>query len=1251
MAGKFSSTRPGVAQQDTSRVEDVPLIEGATIPLPSEDVPSAMPDPYAAFGQMAAEEAAQSQAQAFAAELSQEYDQAVQEEQQAPSAPQVDEVIFDQRLMKAAGLTPEQQVQSTQAITQGLQRPAYDVTSGLPIEDPAKKVSIMAKEQREVNEAMRRKGNIDYTNYQEMSRNFDNIVHESDLGTIQNVAKDATLNLNKLGSSKGDVSETGINALTNMFETNNKEVIGGFVNATSAVAMEVMSGRINQDIQNQITEDTAVDVQDPNDLFAGMSSAEMSANIQDDVDLTNGMKASNFNSRLAAAYKTYMKNQKLSNKEDPSIAQRANSDVLGVMLKDAVIEGGLFKELKGNDGELYIIPTKKVKEFAGATQSLVKETIAERKVIRRPKTPANANTGFYNQWSRSKDVRNRYIPRYKNTSLESKYKSPNKEKGSLQDITDFAVRVGSVPYSTTNYQVGGLALITALAFDPENPYASELKKFLSLDDDRMNNIAKEAGGGERGAKAAAQENAKTVNKLNNSVYDYSNITISGVEYNYHKTDPSVWRWYPENLSVEMQNNLYNRALGANPVATPMKVTSEDIRAISSMGEASKKYFLKHFKDGGPIKDRRQAIISNLLAAHKNIVGKASEELTWEERVGQLTPQFISQHGNTGRLLKSAINKLNLVNNNGQINIEALSKYALTFDRQSGKAVSNAAVPQLSADEMSAIAAWIGASDKKTFGFTLTSFIAMSDLIEAVQNGTYWNPKITTDMDMNSAGRTFLAMDIGDDDVLSRTGVLFNAVDRLKGGPRKLFYLQMNKLIDNRYNDYNINKLFKNSNATNDAERKAIAAIMEKEFKILADQYPEFYDDLAKKVLLKDDYGKHFSFHHEDARGFLFKGKYNSLMSSLMPHYNSEQDLVKDFANLYAQTILSNSELWNKEAPKDMVEYLQFFNRFPEPELYFSEKASIGSESYREVPDGESTFVTTASGQVIEIKQKEKVIDPTKRAKSKRIYDADTDTYRHFDADYNTYNQNIVGPISGQYRESATLILAVNMVNPDKLKTPHWFAIVHDNLIVDGNGFAPYYFGVNAVKGGSARKIFGFDFMGEFVQDFRRQYDDIINEMKKEIASKGRDGAFLDIGTEGENAAIGRRADTVYNRLKSMEEDVYTRKFLEAELDLYKNIGWRNPDERAGDLKSYPIKLENILKKVHKPIRRNKFTGKEETAQNPMNFIEAWFYIRNLNEKMNQFILPDGSYAKDTAFSKKQKKLAEVDTQEYVNIFS
>jgi len=1146
-------------------------------------------------------------------------------------------------------------------------------TKGRPLTNQ-QALDLMIQEERAAREAAQRPGVFDHTNYDALSANFKNIVHEANIGQVQAVAADVTENLNYATANIADSRilnhtrdtrtgvQTGLDLLNEAFGTSSEATIGAVTNAIAAVSTEIVSGKINTDLQEEM--DGGDPFSDADSVYgydfgeeAVVTPEDETASREDPenpVLLSNGMKKDSVKRRLASAMAKYLKNQDIAAGGKGRNVRGVNKEIVGDLLEEVAIGTGMFNLARDNNGEMYVLATEKANRFSQATREMVNQTINDRKDSRRAKTPANLATGFYNSWNKSQDVRDRFISRY---NADKMFVDGKLKGGTLQDITDFAVKLGSVPYTTSKNQVAANALLSVLAGNG-NEIA---KKFLGTGKSRLDRIRDTAGGGQRGERAVQAEIEKTVNKFNNSVLTYSQIFNSSPEYNYHKADPTVWRWYPENLSVEMQNNLTNRSLGNNPVANYINVTDADIAAIS--GEEwqtkSEDYFEKNFDKGGKIQDDRMALLSNLAAAYSAIKGKEAEILSWKELVSRLNMGFIQESASVGRELRSVFNKLGIANQDGSINLDKLKEYALVKPNQR----TNATI-QLTPNEQKAIEQWLSVSSKKTYGFTANSFIELANLADILNNNRQpnamkarWNPKITLDIDMNSAGRTFLAMDIGNIDVLKRTGVLYDSSWKTLGSPRKHYAQQIHLTATNAKQ---APFLFKNSNAHLESEKIQLGITFGKLLKDLEASRPDFIDDLAKKVLLTDDYGKYMFAHAEEAMALV--DQYPEIEQTLGSYYEKRMDLIEDIAQLYGKTLANESSQFNKELPKSITRLLQYFGRFPEFQLFFGEKSHIGSEAYVELEDGPETKVSI-NGKGFSYKPTEKVKNTIQAAKSKQVFSTKEGRLIHHNPEMGSAAINQIGPLLGQYRESATLMTAVNMVNPDKTKTPNWFAIVHDNLIIDGNGFANYFFAVNSIKKGAARKVLNMDVMNSMVTDFEHQ----LGEINKEFTRLKDSNASIDIGRNGKFAGIGARADDLYKRIKSWDQETEglkgedensyannRKKVLLSELAMYEKMGWINPDQRTGDFKNFKIKARELLKKQFTVSRFLKLPGnKGLTFENRegLNYLQALVYIHGIFEGARQFkpVAPNlKALAKSNAYEDRRNTLDKIDKQVKVN---
>ena len=1123
--------------------------------------------------------------------------------------------------------------------------PIVDAQGNL-ITDPSAKRRIAAQEAIKAQEAYNRPGTIDFTQYQTILEGTNNVISESDIGKVKTAATKGARFLASTSVTKGqEGGKTGIDSLMQSYNANEQEVVGGYTNALAAVALEVLSGELDPSITDAAegtnTAGTKQEGEGDFDMFADTRSF-MEQAIGDPISFSKGMKEDAFYRRMAAANDLYHRNKKISEGRDLSEMRGVDKNITGQMLGEAAIESGYFRVETGADGTRVVIPTDITKKFETAMRDQQKASIGERNDGRRTYTPANTDTGWYNDYHKGSEFRNKYIPRYKNTSLMDAYPAPDGNealRGTMRDVVDYQAKLGSVFYFPEARRVGGLALLISL-FNAQSsgklPFdlTSPASDFLQLGEARLKGIEERAGGGEYGMRKMEAEAKKTINKIHQTLLTSAEISNARPETNYHKGDPQVWRFYPENLAVEVQNSLFNRAIMGNPLSNPMKVSAQELKDLKGMAAFAEKYFFDNYMKGGKIQRKDMAILSNLLAIHKNLSGKAGEEMTFRARVEALTAygsdSFIAKNARIGMHLENVLNKLGLYDGK-KVSPDAIKQFEVG---------GRNTLPELTQDEMDAINTWLGNSDKKTWGFVLSSYLGLSDLAKAVANGTHWDPKVQADMDMNSAGRAYISMDVGNTETLERVGIIYNEKQGLLGGPRKLFFDQFMKKLDTDKNRFSLGYIFENSYAETDSEKVAIADALHTEFKKLGAQYgAKFYDKIGKTTLLTDDYGKHIMFHFEEALTIL--ESYPTIGEVLAPFYDSRMDMTRDLNSFLSGVLRSEYDQWNKELPKDMSEMLLYLGRFPEPVGMFNEPIPIGATSMFEREGGTETLIKMPSGKTILAKEMERAKDPTAKGKAKRVLDGATGKVELFNPRDNTAIPNQIGPILGQYRESATMINAVNSVNPRVSELPHWVAVVHDNLVVDGNGFANYFFAVNDKKNGSARKVLEYDFMGEFIQDFNRQVADFGRQLKTNADSGG-----LDLGMRGENAAMGRRAQYLYDMLADADEDfkkTASYKSKKSELDMYEQMGWY-PDQSNGGQPPKSIfiptsRLRNISFTV---TRQAPFNSREEQSKSGMNFIAALMYLRGIPEKAERFISLTGTLDSPSALKAKKDALEEID---------
>jgi len=158
------------------------------------------------------------------------------------------------------------------------------------------------------------------------------------------------------------------------------------------------------------------------------------------------------------------------------------------------------------------------------------------------------------------------------------------------------------------------------------------------------------------------------------------------------------------------------------------------------------------------------------------VGMKTEQMLFPEMLSLVTPAFIQEAGFIGSILKSIVptTKGELLNNIATVDFTKL-------DPSQQKALAK--VGDLAT----------GKGDRETWGYVLQAYVDAADYLEAKRNNTGFNPKVTVAIDANSAGLMFLASDIGDFDILSRVGMVWEYLGDAEfqdtmpeGDPRRYF---------------------------------------------------------------------------------------------------------------------------------------------------------------------------------------------------------------------------------------------------------------------------------------------------------------------------------------------------------------------------------------------------------------------------------------------------------------------------------
>jgi hypothetical protein len=614
-------------------------------------------------------------------------------------------------------------------------------------------------------------------------------------------------------------------------------------------------------------------------------------------------------------------------------------------------------------------------------------------------------------------------------------------------------------------------------------------------------------------------------------------------------DYTVHRLYQGANDVSSQRNMTSRAVmgGVSAPRLNSQVPIHKLGITRQMGkdfwrrtgEMVRKDAQKSYEYVNPL-DREMAFL--LTAAHAldvgpKTIGRPTASMLPEDILSQFTPQMMNEAAVFGRQIKSMLPN---------------SKKSMA------DAIDNPATIEVSPAHKQILQRLINESDNKTWGFVASAYIDMADYIDSKERGIAFTPQMITSIDQNSAGRAFLAMDIGNQDLLERVGVLWNweFEDRLAntlphGNPRK--YFMENALSSGVYNAIN--------SSQGDLRETWIAVL-----KKYSTDNQKFVDDFGKKVLMTTDYGKPAMYHQAEASALLHK--YPEFRDEMLTHYPDQKALVNGLNDIFTQSLYAATDVWQQAVPKNITQMLQMFDRAPSPEGYFGEKVGLGG------------FIDKLTGKSLKIQGEDKAefVELTRRiqsalarAKNKGLKDEDGAPIPEPGEGSAAVNQ--VGPVLGQMRES--ILIALTLLHFNKGKGPKdimFMLPVFDNLILSANSFPQVLYYANNV---AAPKVFEWDIQGSFMKDFTSQTGEALAEIKKE--------GEADIGDAGKYRGTSVVLDREYGFLLDPKfGDGTLRPFQKKFLEFLESpsSGYLPADKRGATHVITPKQMEELFKQLY-----------------------------------------------------------------------
>lgn len=605
--------------------------------------------------------------------------------------------------------------------------------------------------------------------------------------------------------------------------------------------------------------------------------------------------------------------------------------------------------------------------------------------------------------------------------------------------------------------------------NPTNPAQLDVMGLLKVSEEDIEDASV------NGIKTAAEVIDQKVNNLQTELGDMAkHVAYGGPQWSTYWEDYATHRMYQDATDFNPQRNKWTRALTVGKAA-PIFMDSDYHN--TGVPKVTAERFLERIagkaRNGNFTLSPSEKELSFLLTLGRVLdssrsAGMSSESILLPDLLQTVTPQFIAEAAAKGRLLRS------IVPNNTREVVNAL-----------GKPVG--LIEKLTPAQKGALDNFLKEADRDDWGYKLQGYLDAANYLDAKMNGTPFTPRLTVALDMNSAGRSFLASDVGNMDVLSRVGLVWDKfIDRVgdfftdtlpneKGDPR--YYFTTVAL------DQGVAAAF------GDAQAEKIEM-----FKLLLAKYggtgvagnKQFNKDFSKKVLMTTDYGKPANYHIAEAQAFL-KSHPDFRDEALRSYKGDVNALAKDINEIYKATLKQTTDSWQYTLPKKMVKYLQMFGRVPKPNGYWNEPISIGR--FGNEPTGNIIQIKGPEGKRRRLMETIRMFDPLSPAKSKGLR---LDDGSLFIPEEGSAAVNQVGPTFGQYRESIIIAETARLINGNKTPADSSFIIpVFDNFIVDAISYPFVHYVANNIV---APKVFEWNMAKGFTTDFIKQVKQAIPEM-------------------------------------------------------------------------------------------------------------------------------------------------------------
>jgi hypothetical protein len=932
----------------------------------------------------------------------------------------------------------EQQVYQPKPMNLGQEQPEFMDASGNPVDEHTS-AALMHKEK--LRQQQQAEGlNLSAENEYHLEALYPKSVVPSNRSRLMDASRGIGSSMANMQVSIGDINEPTVAPVNESAFTYAKQSLNlndsqlaNLASMSLATTTGVISGA-SERVEGEITDPEALDMMSFGAGIEGVESVPVTA-----MAIRGGLAADTAAGIIGnnASRLYQMNNTDERGNAMPPRAQNISPRELGNMfLRGAINSGYLVSEHVDGVEVVRLAPEKGV-EFHRASRNLSRE-IADMQRGRSQIVPTTTRGEYIGANATTRNVG------------RSRRKHPS-QPVEIQEQLRIGGSMGALTSPHKAYLVSLLTSSMAIPKESDEPLGAiqdNAKRVLGIKPSDDNK--------------AHKQKMSVISKLKK--YYGMNIKEGVPRYAKNWVDPLNWRMYDDTEDINVQRDLVTRAVVTAPISPFGVSTTYHLSGISKAEATGIHAGITSKAARGETKlsdNEREysflAMLGKVLDVGRGVVdydGKTipTDSLLIPDLVAAVTPEFIGEAARIGQSLRSII-PTNLA--------------AIVSGLESDAVIGQGITPE----QVQVLNTVLANSNKKNWGNRVQAYLDAANYLRAKQNGTVFTPHATVEIDMSSAGRTMMANDVGNDEVLRRVGILYREMmgtqsTTPEGNPR-LFFAEVatREGIPQAFSKDEEDKIY--------AWKNALKGILS----------PEMADAFGKGVLLTTDYGMPVSYHVDNAHKFLLD--YPELVDKLKGIYgdevNVERVMAKDLNKIYGASLRKTVDMWQMTVPKDMIAYLSMMGMSPDPEGMFGEKISIGSFVQKET--GKYTDLVSPYGTSQRIAHTKSEFNPMARAKPKHITKEDGSS-ELFTPREGSATMNQVGPVIGQIRESYLLALTMNHLNGGKMpRDMLYMKPVFDNLILNVDSFVMAHHVANNI---ALPKVLAWDIQTSFIKDFKEK---------------------------------------------------------------------------------------------------------------------------------------------------------------------